>query len=217
MRSMHIRYRLAVALILLSGILAIQGPGEPRTARADRSCLYFEFDKGTNINSTLYWRWMDDLGRCIYSHSWRAGSGDTQDACQVNHGWLPNGWYDLKSTGHRDDYDGRLIKGRVWSLQDKACRDGIVRTALFIHTEETRAQGQECRPDDPDDQWCWDSTAAPGGSVGSNDYFSQGCIKVRRKSPEGNWANDMKAADDDWHAAGLGQAGGRTDTVYVHN
>jgi hypothetical protein len=53
--------------------------------------------------------------------------------------------------------------------------------------------------------------------VGTNDYFSAGCIKVRRQSPEGSWANDMATVHTDWHNAGLSQEGGRTDTVYVHS
>lgn len=150
-------------------------------AAAARSCLYFEFVKNTNINSTLYWRWMDDYGRCLHSDSWRAGSGVTTDPCQTNQGWLPNGWYDLDSTGHVDGYGGMAIKGRVWSLQDKNCSDGTPRTELFIHTEETQSNGQSCSSD-PDDPWCWDKTAACSTcGAGTNDYKSEGCIKVRSR------------------------------------
>ncbi len=205
-----------MAWLIVMAFVFATAVNAPR-AQAARSCLYFEFVKSTNTNSTLYWRWMDDYGRCIYSASWRAGSGVTTDPCQLNAGWLPNGWYDLKSTGHQDSYSGTSIWGRVWSLQDKACSNGTLRTQLFIHTEETSSRTQICSSD-PDDPQCWDSTKAPGDSAaGTNDFRSEGCIKVRRQSPEGSWPDAMSAVDSDWHAAGLGQASGRTDTVYVHS
>ncbi len=123
----------------------------------------------------------------------------------------------MTSEGHIHDRNGAEIKGRVWALQDKACSGGIVRTELFIHTEETNTNTQECTSA-TDDPWCWDSTAAPGGSTGSNDYYSQGCIKVRRNSPEGSWPNNMGNLDSDWHNRGPGgKQAGRTDTVYVHS
>ncbi len=212
--AQHRVLRVAVASVMTAAF-AWGLPWLPR-AEAARSCLYFEFAKGTNSNSTLYWRYMDDYGRCIYAVSWRAGSGVTTDPCQRYYGWLPNGWYDLKATGHVHDYGGTSIWGRVWSLQDKACKDGTLRTELFIHTEETVDNGQVCTSD-PDDRQCWDKTKAPGDSqAGTNDFLSQGCIKVRRRSPEGSWPDAMSQVDSYWHAAGLGQASGRTDTVYVH-
>lgn len=185
--------------------------------------------KGTNINSTLRWWYTDDYGRCIRNVEWRAGSGMNTNPCDNQdggdgHGWLPNGWYDLR--GHWNNYN-QTIKGRVWWLQNMQCHDGTWRTELFIHTEETAGtrpndQGQACGEQLPDDDlpYCWDKQPAYAGAAnGTYDYYSNGCIKVRRKSPEGNWANDMLNVHKTWHDLGGGSSHGsftRTDTVYVH-
>ncbi|GIU99798.1 MAG: hypothetical protein KatS3mg014_1414 [Actinomycetota bacterium] len=66
--------------------VALLAPG-PR-AHAARSCLYYEFVKGTNVSSDLNWWYMDDYGWCIRVHNYRAGSGTTTDPCQINEGWL---------------------------------------------------------------------------------------------------------------------------------
>ncbi len=193
----------------------------PVRAHAARSCLYYEFVKDTNVHSDLNWRYVDDYGRCIRVHNYRAGSGTTTDPCQINKGWLPNGWYDLSSsgpTGHADNYSGSTIWGRVWHLQDKKCHDGTWRTELFIHTEETSSNGQQCTSD-PDDPKCWDDTSAsPGGDPGTNDFKSHGCIKVRRQSPEESWPDAMSDVPSDWHdIGGLGHGQARADSVYVRS
>jgi hypothetical protein len=100
----------------------------------------------------------------------RAGSGNgTRDECAKGSGWLPPGTYDLRS--HADNYNGSVIWGRVWHLQDKKCASGVMRTELFIHTEETRTQGQAGCLTGPnaDGPQCWE---------GPQDYLSAGCIKV---------------------------------------
>lgn len=150
---------------------------------------------------------------------WRAGSGTSTNPCEVNRGWLPNGWYDL--WGHWDDYD-QTIKGRVWWLEDMRCHNGTLRTELFIHTEETRLRDQSCGDQLPDDDlpYCWDRKRAYAGAAeGTYDYYSQGCIKVRRRSPEGTWPDAMSDVHTTWHGRGGGSQHGqftRTDTVYVH-
>ena len=112
-------------------------------------------------------------------------------------------------------YSGSTIRGRVWQLQDKACGAGVLRTELFIHTEETPDNDQICSPD-PDDPWCWDDTAAGGGVAGTNDYYSLACIKVRRHSPEGNWANNLVETHTAWHdQTNISHNVSRDDTVYV--
>lgn len=202
-----------VTLLAVAGVIVTPG-----VASAARNCAFFDFAKGTNINSTLTWKYVDEYGRCILSHSYRAGSGVNIDPCDQNHGWLPDGWYDLKSTYHQNGYGGTYVKGRVWRLADKACQgNGTLRAELFIHTEETATRTQTCSSD-ADDPWCWDSTAAPGGGTGTNDYYSGGCIKVRRQSPEGTWADHMSDVHSDWHNLGGGSGHGvpRTDSVFVH-
>lgn len=109
----------------------------------------FDFQRVSNTNSSYTFSWWDAYGR-VYYWTWRGGSGDSTDACWVNH-------------GNYNNYDGSAIKGRVWYWSDKPCWNGTWRTELFTHTEETAGQGQSCEP------FCWD---------GANDYYSQGCIKI---------------------------------------
>ena len=101
---------------------------------------WWTFDRNTNLNSTLSWKWTYPPSSAQYTRSWRAGSGSTTDECEVGRGWLPAGWY--SQWGHWNNYDGSAIRGRVWWLQDKYCSDGITRrTELFIHSEETADNG----------------------------------------------------------------------------
>lgn len=206
---------IATATILTLTTLVPLVQTEP--ANAVTSCMYFDFAKSTNINSTLTWKWYDSYGRCIYSASWRAGSGTTTDTCESFAGWLPNGWYDSPS-GMNNNWNGNEIKGRVWTLQNKNCNDGTPRTELFIHTEETYTNGQSCSSAS-DDPWCWDSTPAnAGAAAGTNDFKSEGCIKVRRQSPEGSWPNAMGDVHTTYHNHGpSGHGAFRADMLYVHN
>jgi len=120
-------------------------------ANAFAYLTWFEFTRQSNISSPLTMAWQ--YGPGYYgTQTWRAGSGVSTDACWVGHGWLPTGYYDLR--GHWDNYNG-TIRGRVFYLQDKTCWNGTWRTQLFIHSEETAAQGQYC-PTAGDDPYCWD-------------------------------------------------------------
>lgn len=124
----------------------------------------FTFNKGTfsnkiNSNSTLTWdvyRLDRDPPLKVVSKTWKAGSGMNSNDCDKSTssspegGWLPNGTYGF---AQYDNWNGSLIKGIVFQLDSKACRDGsVTRTELFIHTESP-----------------WSS---PGG------YRSLGCIKM---------------------------------------
>ncbi|MDQ3993055.1 MAG: hypothetical protein M3229_05290 [Actinomycetota bacterium] len=161
----------------------------PPTASAWR----FTFYKHTNIHSNLSFAWVDPYDGLVYSASWRAGSGVSTNACWVDHGWLPSGYYDVN--GHVDHFDDR-IKGRVWRLGDKRCSNGQFRTALFIHTEENPWHGQWCEP------WCWD---------GDVDYYSEGCIKVA-------YPYDIGALHSRYHAYGWNAHGWYTapNALYVY-
>jgi hypothetical protein len=192
-------------------LVVVALPAHP--AMASRSCEYFDFWRQTNTNSTLAWKYYGEGGTCNQIHTYRAGSGISTDACWVDHGWLPTGWYDLQE--HQNGWNGSAIWGRVWYLQDKACSDGTLRTALFIHTEETVGNTQTCTSN-TDDTQCWDGY--PNGNA-TNDYYSAGCIKVRRDSTEHNQSDDMPDVHSDWHnlGGGSGQHGVfRSDSVYVH-
>lgn len=179
-------------------------------ASASRSCNHLRFVKGTTKNSTLLALWTID-GNCAGSNSWRAGSGLTTDPCEKNKGWLPNGWYDSPFMDH--NYAGNAIRGRVWRLSDKAC-GGIDRTELFIHTEETSSNRQICTSAS-DDDWCWDGY--PSRTSATNDYASEGCIKIRRASPEHDNSEDLVPLHYSWHnQLGLGHES-RTDALYVYN
>lgn len=136
-------------------------------AAAPASAGNFDFKRVTNANSTLKWMWACGTGVC--STSWRAGSGTTTNECERDRGWLPAGWYNRHAVYH--NYDS-TIKGRAFWVEDKRCYNGMWRTELFIHTEETASQGQSC-PTSGDDPYCWE-----GDSVTPSDYTSQGCIKL---------------------------------------
>lgn len=206
------------SLLFVAGLLLASSLLHIPRASAARPCAYFDFARGTNINSTLTWKYVNTFGQCTLSHSYRAGSGDSTDPCQTDHGWLPTGWYDLAPSYHQNTYSGSAIWGRVWRLQDKACSAGTLRTELFIHSEQTSSNGQVCTSN-ADDAQCWDSTAAPGGSNASNDYYSNGCIKVRRPSPEASVADDVSSIHSDWHNLGAGSGHGvaYASAIYVHN
>jgi hypothetical protein len=161
--------------------------------------VYFDFHRYSNTGSVLYETWQDpSTGRVYAQQSWRAGSGVSGDECQVNAGWLPGGYYSV--IAHYDHFDG-TIKGRVWYLGEKQCYNGTWRKDLFIHSEETAANGQLCGSPYYDERYCWD---------GDGDYKSLGCIKISRG---GATPTDLGQADGDWHGWG-GTAG--SYRVYVY-
>jgi hypothetical protein len=139
----------------------------------------FDFQRTSNTNSLLTISRQDAIdGRILNIASYRAGSGLNGNECDSAAydnvgGWLPAGYYSL--WGHWHNYQGSLIQGRVWRLQDKRCRGGAgtLRTELFIHSEETWANEQACH-DPYVERFCWD---------GDGDYYSVGCIKVSRAYP----------------------------------
>jgi hypothetical protein len=152
---------------------------------------WWTFDRNTNLNSTLTWKWTYPPSPTQYSHGWRAGSGSSTNECRRGEGWLPAGWY--AQWGHWNHYGGSAIKGRVWWLQDKYCYDGVTkRTELFIHSEETADNGQACTSawDDP---FCWEREA---------DYYSLGCIKLARPSPVASFPSDLGSAHSYYHTYG---------------
>lgn len=120
------------------------------------------------------------------AYRWRAGSGNSQSTnrCQTNVGPIPHGhWY---FQAHYDNKTG-TISGRAWYIQDMHCvaSDPLstLRTQMFVHTEETSAQGQSC-PTVNDDPYCWE---------GPSDYYSNGCVKVQTPT-------DVASVDARWHA-----------------
>jgi hypothetical protein len=152
---------------------------------------WWTFDRDTNLDSTLRWRWTYPDNPTIYGKAWRAGSGTSRYECRRAEGWLPAGWY--AQWGHWNNYDGSAIKGRVWWVQDKYCSDGVTkRTELFIHSEETAANGQRCTST-WDDPFCWEREA---------DYYSLGCIKLARPSPVAAFPNHLRSAHRSYHDYG---------------
>jgi hypothetical protein len=168
---------------------------------------WWTFNRNTNLSSTLSWKWTFPPSPTQYARSWRAGSGVTTDECEVSRGWLPSGWYAQK--GHWDHYDGSKVRGRVWWLQDKTCRDGVTRrTELFIHSEETSSNGQSCSSA-YDDPFCWER---------EGDYYSNGCIKLSHSGY--GFPDNIQDAHWWWHNRdGLSFHGAGTvnDAVYVHS
>ena len=161
---------------------------EDRTELGSASVVHrirFEFRKNrtdpTRSRLTLYRLTIHKDGpvRQTVLGSWRAGSGiggtgRGQDPCAISEGWLPNGVYDAhrKETAYRTNFNGGLIFGTVWRLQNKKCAPGRdqKRTALFIHSEMTPARTQACSPAAYNERQCWD---------GPRDYISEGCIKLK--------------------------------------
>ena len=123
----------------------------------------FYYQRTTLTNSTF--QALDNYG--AWTGYIRAGSGSGTDACQHNN-WIPKGHYDV--LWHDDYYGANKIQGRVWRLSDYQCSNGIRRTDLFVHSEETWQQGQACGYGDY--PFCWE---------GDGDYYSLGCIKIARQ------------------------------------
>jgi hypothetical protein len=181
----------AAAVLAATAVLGV--------APAAASTAWFDFKRNTNTSSVLRLYYETNPG-FVTSIAWRAGSGSGTDECRVGVGWLPAGWYDL--WGHWDHYDGAKIKGRVFWLQNKQCYNGTWRTELFIHSEETAANGQYC-PTAGDDPFCWE---------GDFDYYSQGCIKVSH--------GDIGSVHTAWHNGSKDYSHGQSKTgwgLYVHN
>ena len=177
--------RMRLATLLTAGLLAVLtvptggapagARSEARSAGAVRAVITFDKFRRHPFDSRVVWRvfrQQQDRSWTLLEHrDWRAGSGfggpNTTRECVRDRGWLPNGRY---SFVQYDDYAGNLIKGRVFFLGSKRCRNGTMRTELFIHTE-TGAGNHQCanRPGDQLCRWEW---------PGINDYRSAGCIKM---------------------------------------
>jgi hypothetical protein len=138
---------------------------------------------GTLINGQI----RGECGATCYTSWYRAGSGNGYDACQTNN-WVPLGTYTVP--WHNHNYNASLIKGRVWRMSDYQCQNGVRRTELFVHSEETADNGQYCTAGDPDDDFCWE---------GDQDYYSFGCIKVARM-PVTNGQSDLGRIDSYQHS-----------------
>jgi hypothetical protein len=142
---------------------------------------YFYYQRTSLINSVF--EGLDNYGGD--TGNIRAGSGSGTDACQ-HYNWIPRGYYNV--LWHDDYYGGSAIQGRVWRLSDYQCSNGVRRTELFIHSEETSGQGQYC-PSSGDDAFCWE---------GDNDYYSYGCIKLARQPVP----SDLRQVDSFVHSSG---------------
>lgn len=156
---------------------------------------YLWFQPGsTNLNGTL--RRYDNFS-FLGSTTAGSGMGNQYSTCQTNLGRLPSGWYD-SANGHMvDNKNGTAIDGRAWGLEDKVCNGGsTLRTELFIHTEETVSNGQNCTSA-PDDPHCWEGTF---------DYASQGCVKVSHPT-------SVSTLHTWWHSAAIG---GAHSTAYTN-
>jgi hypothetical protein len=171
----------AAALVTLSLALSV-----PTTASAYQWFIYWR--NNSLINGSIDY---NCSGSTCGSPLYRAGSGSGTNACQHNN-WIPLGSYNIPF--HDDHYAGSLIQGRVWRLSDYQCSNGVRRTELFIHSEETSSNGQYC-PTGGDDPFCWE---------GTNDYYSNGCVKVARM-PVTNGYSDLGRLDSWVHSIGPAQ------------
>jgi hypothetical protein len=163
-----------MALAVLVASLLLAAPAE--SARSPwRGVITFDKNWQSPSHSKLIWqlhqRQGDGTWKVVQTRSWRSGSGmlgrSGRNSCVNNSGWLPNGTYALEQY---DNYQGNLIKGRAFRLEDKPCASGNRRFNLFVHTEQ--ASGNRQCADRRGDQVCrWELPRF-------NDYKSAGCIKL---------------------------------------
>lgn len=175
------------------------------SAVANATTYYGWFDysrNSSNVNGCLGWGYIVNDVPPVRAVHWRAGSGCYLDD-RKNGGWLPAGFYLIR--GHWNNYVGSAIYGRVWYLSDKINSAGLLRTGLFIHSEETPSNGQY-NPTAGDDPQCWE---------GVGDYLSMGCIKLA-------YPGDIDAAHWNWNYRGgttahyTGWPYPMPDRLYVH-
>jgi len=186
--------RLVVATLFAIGLQSalVMAPAQALTPG------WFQFDRKTNNNSNLFWMWGDSNDQVHWIY-YRAGSGVSTDECWISHGWLPGGWYDM--WGMWDTYNGGQVFGRVFRLSDHTCRNGSTRrTELFIHTEQTPSNGQNCGYEPQ----CWD---------GVNDYYSAGCIKV--SYPNHGGSDDIGRIHWEFHNNGGSKSHGAYTLQYM--
>jgi hypothetical protein len=184
------RARLLVVLVALAGSTLVVTPNASagQSAATHRyAVIAFHKNYGNVFRSTLTWDVYKVTGghRTRVQHKkWRAGSGfnrHSTNSCRRNNGWLPNGTYRPRLFA---DYHGNKIKGRAIYLGQHPCRNGTMRTDLFIHTEQG-AGSHQCRNRRGDQLCRWEYP-------GINDYRSYGCIKL---SP-----GDLKQLYDAWRS-----------------
>ena len=193
--------RIARRMALLGAmavLLSVMSPAEPAMATpgwAFGNDMWFK-PGTTNINGTLR-AYKNDAQ---YT-SMTAGSGlsSSYTPCQTSLGRLPDGWYGSANGHHIHNKNGTDIDGRVWGLEDKDCGNGTVRTALFIHTEETVNNLQSC-PTSGDDPHCWETA--------DWDYRSLGCVKISH--PNNGFPNSVGILNSWWDT----QVGGGHATYY---
>ena len=168
------RARLVLMLVALAGSMLVVTP----TASAGQSSyryavIAFHKNYGNVFRSSLTWDVYKMTGghRSRLQHKkWRAGSGfnrHSTNSCRRNNGWLPNGTYRPRLFA---DYHGNKIKGRAIYLGQHRCKNGTMRTDLFIHTEQG-AGSHQCRNRKGDQLCRWEYPSY-------NDYRSYGCIKL---------------------------------------
>lgn len=179
------RTRLVLALAALGPGLLATAPQASAASTYRYAVITFHKNYQNTFRSTLSWQVYKVTGgrrTTVERREWRAGSGyfrGSTDSCRKNNGWLPNGRYRPRLHA---DYGGNVIRGRAIYLGEKRCRNGTMRTDLFIHTEQG-ARSRQC-PNRKGDQACrWEFPRY-------NDYRSFGCIKLAPR--------DMRGLHDAW-------------------
>lgn len=163
--SVSIVRRILPRIIVALSLMGVAVVSSPASAAAASYYGWFDYARNnSNVNGLLAWGYIVDDVPPIHATYWRAGSGSFPG--DGTNGWLPAGFYSVR--GHWDNYNGTQIWGRVWYLSNKYSSAGVLRTSLFIHTEETSSNGQY-NPTAGDDPKCWE---------GDGDYYSLGCLKL---------------------------------------
>lgn len=147
---------LSLAVLLASGAAAPLAQASPAAPEAATQ-LVFDKNKSDQTSSRLL---VKKGNRTLASY--RAGSGYSTNACARQQGWLPNGNYSV--LGH-ERHKNSIIKGYAIHISNHKCKNGTLRSGLFIHSEMTPGGGQG-----GSESSRWD---------GVQDYKSLGCIKLR--------------------------------------
>ena len=83
------------AAVLLAAAVALAACAGPAGATNG----WWTFDRDTNTNSTLTWKWTYPPSPAQYVRSWRAGSGSSTDECQRGKGGCPRAGIRSGATG----------------------------------------------------------------------------------------------------------------------
>lgn len=168
MRTLARRSRVIALLAsaaLSLGTLII--PVAPASASTTSYVWYLTKNYSDQTNSTI--SLIQNFSPYSVLQNYRGGSGIAghQDECEVNYGWIPNGYGSV--TGYSYNWPGTSVVGPVLILADKQCYNGTWRTELFVHSS-----------------YAWNS----------GHYQSNGCVKASNTGGPSGASGDIRSIVD---------------------